>query len=485
MICEYGIFMKIARPSTFFTSKAFVAGILFSVVNSSIAETLLDVYRDARNHDPSYAMTEAKWDVAVAQKRIARGEILPNASASARMNETHRGYDSRAVVNDLGLESNFSETNWQVSVVQPLVDMPKWHNYKKSKSAFKMAESAMAADKQALIVRTVEGYLSVLHAKNLLRAVAGEEAAVKQQLVEVQKKFDAGIIAVTDVLEAQAIHDATVIRRIQAESAKESAFEDLRTLTSFSYQRIDDISNDLPMLAPQPTNEELWIERAFNHNPEIESARQNLAGIERRYKATRAQRLPTVNAVLQHLNQDGAADPALGSGYDETSIGLSINWALYQGGKMSSGVKKAKAEIAVAKAALRKIELEIDSKTRNKLRSLNADVGRVDAGRVAIESAATALRAVSSGYEAGNRGIVDLLQAQQRLYAAEYSFSDARHNYIRNLIHLKASVGQLTEDYLRQVNAYCVGSEAVWRPSATKDRVLRLPVNNGQLNRLQ
>jgi outer membrane protein len=476
--------MSSSSPKSLSVLKALVAASLLSITQVGSAETLLDVYRDAIKHDPSFAKTLAEWDIAVADQKIAKGNIRPMANASARMNETTRDYDNQAAANGITLDDKFSETNWQVSVTQPVVDMPKWHEYKRSKTTFKMAESAMESDKQALIVRTVEGYLKVLHAKNLLRAVAGEEASVKQQLVEVQKRFDAGIIALTDVLEAQSIHDATVIRRIQAESTKENAFEDLRTLTSFSYQRIDDISVDLPMLAPQPANEELWIERAFHHNPEVEKARQNLVSIEQRYKAVHSKRLPTVNAVLQHLNQDGAADPALGSGYTETSIGLALNWKLYDGGKRSPMIKKAKAEVTVAQSELRKIELEIDSKTRNKLRSLNSDVGRVDAGRVAIESASTALRAVSAGYEAGNRGIVDLLQAQQRLYAAEYNFSEARHNYIRNLIHLKASVGQLTEDYLRQVNAYCVGSEAVWRPSATQEKVLRLPANSSQLNRL-
>ena len=465
-------------------SKFLVTTLLLCMAQIGSAETLLDVYRDALKHDPNFSKSLAEWDIAISDKKIAKGSLRPNLNASARMNQTSRDYDNQATANGITLDDEFSEVNWQVSLIQPIVDLPKWHEYKRSETAFKMAESAKATDRQELIVRTVEAYLKVLHAKNLLRAVEGEEASVRQQLVEVQKRFDAGIIALTDVLEAQSIHDATVIRRIQAESAKENAFEDLRTLTSFSYQRIDDISVDLPMLSPQPANEELWIERAFAHNPAIEEARQNLVSIERRYKAVHSKRLPTVNAILQHLNQDGAADPALGSGYTETSIGLALNWNLYDGGKRSPMIKKAKAEIAVAQAELRKIELEIDSKTRNKLRSLNSDVGRVDAGRVAIESASTALRAVSAGYEAGNRGIVDLLQAQQRLYAAEYNFSEARHNYIRNLIHLKASVGQLTEDYLRQVNAYCVGSEAVWRPSATKENVLRLPANNSQLNRL-
>tara|TARA_B110000879_G_scaffold211704_1_gene305252 strand:- start:2625 stop:4058 length:1434 start_codon:yes stop_codon:yes gene_type:complete len=476
--------MSSFSPKLLSVSKVLVAVSLLCITQVGSAETLLDVYRDAVKHDPSFAKTEAKWDIAVADQKIAKGSIRPSVNASARMNQTTRNYDSQPVNSAVVLDDEFSEISWQLSVVQPLIDLPKWHEYKRSKTTFKMAESAMASDKQALIVRTVEGYLKVLHAKNLLRAVAGEEASVKQQLVEVQKRFDAGIIALTDVLEAQSIHDATVIRRIQAEGAKENAFEDLRTLTSFSYQRIDDISVDLPMLSPQPTNEELWIERAFAHNPKIEEARQNLISIEQRYKAVHSKRLPTVNAVLQHLNQDGAADPALGSGYTETSIGLALNWNLYDGGKRSPLVRKAKAEIAVAQAELRKMELEIDSKTRNKLRALNSDVGRVDAGRVAIESASTALRAVSAGYETGNRGIVDLLQAQQRLYAAEYNFSEARHNYIRNLIDLKASVGQLTEDYLRQVNAYCVGSESVWRTSATEEKVLRLPANSSQLNRL-
>ena len=274
------------------------------------------------------------------------------------------------------------------------------------------------------------------------------------------------------------------MRRIKAESEKESAFENLRSITSFSYQRIDDINEDLPMSSPVPLNEELWVERANSRNPKVEVERQRLAATKRQYKSTKSERLPKVNAVLQHLRQDGDTDPALGSGFKETSIGLGMQWSIYEGGKLSESTKRARIEISSAEESLRRAEMEADRDTRNMLRTLVADVSRAEAGRQSIDSANRALKAVSAGYESGVRTIVDVLQAQQRLYAAKYNFAQARHDYIRHLINLKASVGELTEDYLREVNAYCEGSEIVWRQKTQESKRSSKARDISRLNRL-
>ena len=102
-------------------------------------------------------------------------------------------------------------------------------------------------------MRTVTRYVDVLRAQALLDATRSEEAAVQRQLEQVQQRFDVGLVAITDVLEAQAAFDASVVNRVQAVGDHDIFFEFLRTLAGQPYTEIDFISEELPIVDPDPS----------------------------------------------------------------------------------------------------------------------------------------------------------------------------------------------------------------------------------------
>ena len=92
--------------------------------------------------------------------------------------------------------------------------------------------------------------------------------------------------------------------------------------------------------------------------------------------------------------------------------------------------------------------------TRNLFRAVATDVVRVQARIRAIKSAESALEATQTGYEVGTRNIVDVLQAQQRLFQSQFDYADSRYNYVLDMLQLKLSAGSLTEDDIRDLSAY-------------------------------
>ena len=91
-------------------------------------------------------------------------------------------------------------------------------------------------------------YVDVLRAEALLEATRSEEAAVQRQLEQVQQRFDVGLVAITDVLEAQAAFDASVVNRIQAVGDHDIFFEFLRSLAGQPYTEIDSSPKSCPLL---------------------------------------------------------------------------------------------------------------------------------------------------------------------------------------------------------------------------------------------
>ena len=89
------------------------------------------------------------------------------------------------------------------------------------------------------------------------------------------------------------------------------------------------------------------------------------------------------------------------------------------------------------------------------------DVVRVRARLKAIRSSESALEATQTGYEVGTRNIVEVLQAQQRLFASQFDYADSRYNYILNLLRLKQSTGVIEEIDLIELNQFMDQSNQV------------------------
>jgi outer membrane protein len=136
---------------------------------------------------------------------------------------------------------------------------------------------------------------------------------------------------------------------------------------------------------------------------------------------------------------------------------------IYQGGFVSSRVREARSRAGEAREFLRGRELVVSRDTRNLLQAVTTDVARVKARLRAIRSTESALEAIQTGYEVGTRNIVDVLEAQQRLFLSQFDYADSRYNYVLDLMRLKQTAGTLTPKDIEQVNTFSDMSRPVQR----------------------
>jgi len=79
-------------------------------------------------------------------------------------------------------------------------------------------------------------------------------------------------------------------------------------------------------------------------------------------------------------------------------------------------------------------------------------VAQVKALQQALTSSESALEASKLGQEVGVRTNLDVLNAQQQLYATRRDLYQAEYNYLISQLRLKAAVGSLSEADLIRVN---------------------------------
>ena len=85
---------------------------------------------------------------------------------------------------------------------------------------------------------------------------------------------------------------------------------------------------------------------------------------------------------------------------------------------------------------------------------LITDVRRVGAQHKSVQSNHSALEATEAGYTAGTRSIVDVLLAQQQLFAAERDLAQFRYDYIKRLLSIKQTVGSLEIAEVEKINGW-------------------------------
>ena len=239
----------------------FSASLLFAPMVA--AENMLDVYKTAKDNDAVLGAANASYAASKELVPQARSRLLPTLGGSVNTSKTDR---SIFIGGQTGPSEMFNDNSWNAQLRQPVLNLASWYTLGSAKSSVEAASMQLEAENQDLVVRVIEAYLNILRTKDRLDTTDAEVTAVKRQLEQVQQRFEVGLVAITDVLESQAVYDSTVVRRIQAESDHDISFETLSTLTGRSYDKLARLSQSLPIVNPNPKDEEAWVGTAMSSN---------------------------------------------------------------------------------------------------------------------------------------------------------------------------------------------------------------------------
>ena len=250
-----------------------------------------------------------------------------------------------------------------------------------------------------------------------------------------------GLVPATDVEEAQATYDLTRVNLIVAQQQYDIARDQLETLTGQRWETLSELKEDLPVEGPQPADMNDWIDKARAQNPQVLAARFN------------SELYQNANSIPEDNSATGFST-GVNPDSDTKQIGVEVTMPLFQGGGLNSRRKEASLRADAAVYEYQQALRDIIQQARSAYRTVESDALRVSARKQAIRSARSALEATQSGYEVGTRNVVDVLNAQQALFAAERDYANARYDYIINSLTLKSTTGDLQQGDLAAINQW-------------------------------
>ena len=454
----------------------FLKVLLFSfiLIDNGNAASLLDIYEQALVNDPRIKEAFANKEAIIEAKPQARSFILPQLSGSASFSDNDSDGQStfqQKIINPINGEevvitnnTDFlqeSETlQWDVTLRQAIFDYGSWMNLRKANKTVAQAEIDYLAAEQDLIIRVANAYFNVLAAEDTLEAEQAARQAIEKQLDQAQKRFDVGLIAITDVQEAQAAYDQSIANEITSKRNLATAKESLRAITDSYPGQLNKPDNNLPLIMPNPQSESDWVETSLEQNLSYLSAQVGVEIAKSEIKVQRSGHLPTIGiqASKRDIDTDSFRSdsgseftPADNENINE-GVGVQLNLPLYSGGQVTSRVRQAVARHRASKEKLERVARETTRIARDSYLGVISGIATVKALQQSVKSSATALQATEAGYEVGTRTTVDVLDARRRLYSSQKNLAISKYDYLKNILQLKQAAGTLTQSDLEQIN---------------------------------
>jgi outer membrane protein len=468
------------------TVAALLASILLLGPMFSQAESLRDIYELALQNDAQLKAEEAQYLARKETENLTRAALLPQVNTSYSYRE--RDADTEGEARDATqpgfpvfralTTTDTTIDGYVLSLNQALFDLPAWFSFKSGKEISKEAEATFAANQQNLIVRVVEAYLLVLRAQDNLAASQAQERAFERQLEQSQQRFEVGLIAITDVYEAQAAYDLSRVNRIVDENNVQVALERLSVLTGQEPGTLNVLREDLPLNLPDPIDRAAWVDFSLQNNFNLKAARHQEEAARQTAMANRMEHAPKVSGGYEYQNFDtsGSLDVKPSTGFntspegnlEENVLQLRVDLPLYSGGAISAKRRQTAQEYNAARENLINLTRNTVTATRSLHMTVISDVSRVEARKQSIVSSQSAVDATQAGYEVGTRNVVDVLNAQNTLFIAERDYFNSRYDYIVNMLRLKEQAGTLSPEDIYNFDAFLVPPAPPTAPPATK-----------------
>lgn len=414
------------------------------------AANLLEVFEQAQKNDATIQSALAQRNADAEVLPQSRATLLPNLTVTANTQTVDRETSG----GNNNLDERFNSNGYAAQLTQPLIRADRWFETSAAKSSKRQADALYREAQQELMVRVATAYFNILRAQDNLTAAQSRETAFKQQLEQANERFRVGLIAATDVYEAQAGFDLAKVERISSLEARHNSFAALATLTNQPYNDIDELNKNMPIAGPTPTMLQDWIDAALANNNQLAAQKYQMQATKQQINAEKSGHLPTLDATATYSHSEDGGTSFLGNESDTKIFALELTLPLFEGGGRNSKIREARYRHEQARQDYESTYRKVREDVQTQHRTVTTDVLRIQARKAALKSSESALEATLGGYDVGTRNIVDVLQAQNTTFNAQRDYSNAIYDYIINLLTLKRLAGSLNQADLAEFNQW-------------------------------
>ena len=417
---------------------------------------LVNAYERAKQSDPNWQASQLQYEADQLNLGIANGNLLPTITLAGNVARKNQNVNQSA--SNIGFSLPVSTTNKQITLTarQPLFRWDAWEGLKQVKTSIDLSEINLRIQQQNHILQVADAYFNVLRQQALTVANLQEEQALSEQLKVMNAKLNEGLIAKSDVSEANAQYQNARANRMSTHVQLVLAQEQLQQLIGSYRENLAVLREDFQFQKPVPNNMQDWENLAMGQNLGILQAK-----IQRRYaedgkRVEQAALYPQIEAVGTYGYSKQSPESIMSQDGQFDQVGIEMNWNAYNGGRTQKSIKQATINVKKTEAQVEAATRKATSDVKKSFLQLESDEAKLQARKAALDSAAIVSKASQAQYQEGLKTMVDVLLAQRNAFSAKQDYLNSKYDYLLHVLQLKASIGRLTDQDVAEMNAWLV-----------------------------
>lgn len=395
---------------------------------------LLSVVNDALAHDAELAAANSAIAIGREEVPIARAALLPRLDGGW-------GRTYNQIKTDNLPTTRYWQNGWMITLTQPVFDWERWVALRQADITSAKAELEYASAWQTVVLRSANAYLELLAATQEQSRASDYLNAVSEQHALTLKLQAGGEATLIDVQEAQSRLSEARLRQQDALRNLDSRRRSLETLTGRGIIP--------PPWAPwgrtKPWLEagslQQWVRQAETSSFPVQLGKLEVRNASQDSEKARAQHYPVINLSASHA-PSGAA-----SGYSEPTTTntamLTLSAPLFTGGANRARLRQAMAGEEKAENRLLGATRKSAADTREWFQRFNWARDRSQSLSEIVRLNESSLDATRQGYQAGSRTNLDVLRAQEVVFASRGELAKAHYEMLSAFLALKAEVASL------------------------------------------
>jgi outer membrane protein TolC len=312
-------------------------------------------------------------------------------------------------------------------------------------------------DRVLTVIATVEQtFWELVFVNENLKVAQAALKAAEELLASNKAKAKAGVMAIVDVLQAEAAVASRVEQVLIAEKAIRDQEDQLRRLLNPSEEELRQdlrlVPVDQPVKTLEPISLQEAIDVAMERRPEILQANKNIETSDLNVKFAKNQLLPNLSfqgtSGLSGLGRDASDMFTKGASGDFYNYGAGLVLSIPLGNRSAiSQYNKRQIEVRNAQASLQSIRQQVIVGVREAVRRVQTDFKRIETTRSARIMAEKQLQAERERLNVGLSTTRFVLDFQRDLATAQGNELRAVVDYNKSLSNLARNKGTTLERY--------------------------------------
>ena len=410
--------------------------LIFTAKAHSSALSFADAYELAQTAATDLAIARYKVESADSDRAVALGRILPQVSLFGQFSDNRIEYDSELSIAD----QSFYGQRYGVQLRQSLINVSDGLEISRLEFVKRQAQEDLAIVEAELLAGLIQSYLTVLLADADLEQSEAELQSLERQLIEATALYDRNLLPVTQLLEVQTRADTVRADVIMARGYTLVAREELSQFIGGEAGVLLDVEDAFALINRFATAEEASKQASLN-SPTIAAALAAVDAARKGVDREKATRIPKVDLTYSYQHSDVGFDNLQSPARDTSTLAVSFNYPLFEGGAGVARLRGAKARFNSAETIYRAEVLSAEARARTAWLNFQALTERLVAGKQAITSAKTSLDASRKAVLAGTARVSDVLIALAQNTKAQRDYSQAKFEYAMGWVELEMAAG--------------------------------------------